>query len=244
MTALRFLVLVLMVTAFAAPAFAAEEEKAAPAAEETKAAEEKPAEEAKSDEAATGRKAPSESAKKMFKSISKFAMNLKPPEMQHFYLTYNNYNLLKTVETVRGDVGNAVDACSKNNPDMEDKLRGRYQKWSDALEPVYKESEANLNNMIIAQEYAKPEEIESIFKQVDATRDEAESQFEKIPVTTPEACDYMLGKMDETQESMLSLLRATLISYPQSIPGFVPPAAGEEKPQENAPPEAEEDKKG
>jgi hypothetical protein len=240
MIALRLFVLAFALIVFAAPVMAedtAPEEGKAP---EAAAAEEKPAEEAKEAETSSGRKAPSESAKKMYKSISKFAMNLDPPEMQHFYLTYNNYNLLKTVETVRGDVGKAVDACAKNNPDMADKLQSRYQKWSEALEPVYKESEGNLNNMIIAQEYAKPEQIQDIFKQVDETRDEAQSQFEKIPVTTPEACDYMLGKMDETEESMLSLLRATLISYPQSIPGFVPPADGEKAPEA---PEAE-DKKG
>lgn len=241
MTALRFLLLAFALTVFAVPAMAAEDEKAPAAAETEKAAQ--PAKEEKKDEAAP--QVRSESAKKMYKSISKFAMNLEPAQMQHFYLTYNNYNLIKTVETVRGDVGKAVTACGENNPDMKDKLDSRYKKWSDALEPLYKESEANLNNMMIAQDYAEPEAIKDIFKQVDATRKETQGQFEKIPVTTPEACDYMLGKMDETQDTMLSLLRATLISYPQSIPGFVPPAAGEEKPAEKpAAPEAEEDKKG
>lgn len=208
MTLLRLLA-VLMI--FTAPAFA-EEKADAPKPEE--AIQEAPAD--------TGREPTSESAKRMYKSISKFALNLKPPEMQHFYLTYNNYNLIRTVDVVREDVGNAVKACGENNPEIKDKIEKRFGKWSEALKPVYEEAEAHLDNMIIAQEYAKPEEIKKILDQVDETREESQRRFEKIPVTTPEACEYMLAKMDETQETMLSLLRATLVSYPQSLPGYVP----------------------
>lgn len=138
-------------------------------------------------------------------------------EKKHFYLGYSNYNLQGTVKMVQADVKNAIEACGKNNPDMKPKLNERYKTWDAAIAPVMKQSEANLDNMINAQDYAPKKDILAVFKQVDDAREKSESQIEKIPVTTPEACEYLINKMDETQNSMLSLLRSTLLTVPQAF---------------------------
>ncbi|GJL85469.1 MAG: hypothetical protein DHS20C02_12440 [Micavibrio sp.] len=158
------------------------------------------------------------SAVKMREAIKALAENLKPEERQHFATLYNNYNMVNTVKTVRSDVSEAIKACSKKNPDMKEKLGSRFAKWSEAVEPNIKESEVNINNMVFAQDYAPAQDIRNIFVLVDETRDYTASKFKKVPVTTPEACAFLLEKMDDTQSTMLLLLRATLVSHPQSIP--------------------------
>ncbi len=178
-------------------------------------------------------------AKDMYKTISAFSQKLDESQMRHFFTAYSNYNLIATVKTIRSDVSAAIDACSENNPDMKEDLHERFGVWKGAVGPLIKDAEGNMNNMLLAQDYSGPEEIKHIFELVDETREYTASQFEKIPVTTPEACEFLLNKMDETQESMLSLLQRTLISYPQ----IFPPEDIEslESPHEESPHEANED---
>lgn len=152
------------------------------------------------------------------KLLAEIAEGLDADEQKHFYLVYNNYNLIGTVKMVQGDVGNAIDACSKENPDMEKDLRARYTAWNDVVNPIITEADAHLNNMVFAQEYAKPAKIREVFKGIDGTREIVNKQIEKTPVTTPDACQYLLEKMDDTEKSMAALLRQTLISIPQAFP--------------------------
>ena len=216
---LSFLFTILLLAAFAMPSisFAADE----PAYAQEKTPEQKTAEEASPMKAS---KEDPELAKQekqiedVYKLIDDLAKGLEEREQKHFYMMYSNYNLIATVEMVQADVTNAVKECGKNNPDMKEAMDQRFDDWKSALKPVLEEAHANVNNMMEAQEYAKTSEIKKIFKQLDKTRVKVNSQVEKIPVTTPEACDYLRNKMDETQESMLSILKSTLISFPQAFP--------------------------
>lgn len=158
-----------------------------------------------------------------------FMKDLNRRERRHFSVLYGNYNMTKVVETVQGDVGLAVDKCGEDNPDMKEKLKTRYKDWKAAIKPVLTEAGANVNNMVFAQEYAKPAEIRKFFKLIDKTREEHEKQIEKIPVTTPEACQHLLEKMDETQENLIHLLEATLISLPQALQAEDEEAIAKEK---------------
>lgn len=155
---------------------------------------------------------------KIYKMVMALILSKSQAEQKHFFMAYTNYNLIQTVKTVQSHVGNAIDECSETNPDMENNLRARYGQWNDAVNPVINDAEIHLNNMILAQEYASPEEIQEIFAQVDTTREQTQSEIEKIPVTTPEACTYLLEKMDETQDNMISLLKNALLSFSQVFP--------------------------
>ncbi|MCF8495745.1 MAG: hypothetical protein K9G62_03660 [Alphaproteobacteria bacterium] len=155
---------------------------------------------------------------KIYNMVINLIMKKKPAEQKHFFMTYTNYNIIETVKIVQKDVGNAIDKCGENNPDMKENLDTRYKSWNDAVNPIIKDAEANLHNMMLAQDYAKKQDIEAIFKEVDDTRDRTQSEIEKIPVTTPEACKYLLEKMDETQTNMVELLKNTLLSFSQVFP--------------------------
>lgn len=159
-----------------------------------------------------------EAAQAVYDMTSELMKKLEERDQQHFFMTYSNYNLIETVKVVRGDVSNAINECSKNNPDMESELRGRFQAWNGAVDPLLDEAKGNLNNMVIAQDYVPEKDIRAIFNAIDTARKETSARMEKVPVTTQEACEYLLEKMDETQESMVSILRSTLVSFPQTFP--------------------------
>ena len=143
--------------------------------------------------------------------------NLEAREKNHLYIIYTNYNMIATVTTVRTDVQNAIVQCSLNNTEMQADLDARFAQWDSAIATVMKEARGNLNNMVLAQDYAPKAKIDELFAAVDTVRSYNNSQIEKIPVTTPEACTYLLNKMDETQETMIQLLRNTLTLYPRTF---------------------------
>lgn len=154
----------------------------------------------------------------LYDRLKEVAENLSPAEKKHFYLIYNNYNLIGAVKMVEGDVGAAVKACGKANPDIAEKLDKRYAAWKGAIDPVIGEAEDNLNNMVIAQDYTPKAKIKSLFKAADDTRKATNDKIDKVPVTSPDACNYLHDKMDDTQKDLTRMLRETLISIPQSVP--------------------------
>ncbi len=140
--------------------------------------------------------------------------NLDVNDAQHFAVMYSNYMIYSAVKAVREDVGGAVDQCSENNPDMAKDINSRYEAWNKNVGDMMEEADSNLNNMALSQTYMSQEEVKTLFGLVDETRRANSSRFETTPVTTPEACEFMLSKMDETEESMKHMLQATLVSYP------------------------------
>lgn len=206
--------------------FAEDEAKA----EETKVEEEKTAEEKKQerqenidaaqaevDVKPEGIKEPSPKLKKLNKDLRDLTIDLKKNDRRHFFMIYNNHNMISTVKYVRDQVSEAIDACSETNPDMEQALRDRYKIWTDAVNEGIKDAEAQRDNMVIAQDYTKASKIRGIMRQSDDIRDETNDAVESVPVTTPEACEYLLNKMDETQANMLGILKAALVTLPQAI---------------------------
>ena len=149
--------------------------------------------------------------------ITSYMKNFTQQEAQHFFMIYTNYTIISMVNTVRKDVGGAVEQCIENNPDMETELDSRFTKWDEGLAATLEESETNLQGMISAQNYMPATEFEMLFSLVDETRTIENTEFKKIPVTTPEACQFVLSKMDETGDGMNHLLRLTLVSYPQIL---------------------------
>ncbi len=149
--------------------------------------------------------------------IEALVNRIKDEEKKHFFLIYNTYNLLSTVEVVRSDVEEAIEQCGDKNADMKGELNQRFDEWDDAIETVMDEANDNLDNLVIAQDYAKKKEIKHIFKSLDEAREATDSRFQKIPVTSSEACAALNKKMDGTQENLLKLLRSTLVSFPQAV---------------------------
>ena len=146
-----------------------------------------------------------------------FMKDLDKTGQRHFSVLFGNYNLIQVVESVRESVDEAIDGCADANPDMKDALETRYDQWDAALKPVMKEANANVDNMVIAQDYAEPNKIRSYLKMIDKARKDQAKQVKKVPVVTPEACQGLLEEMEETEARMVQLLKTTLISLPQSM---------------------------
>lgn len=138
-------------------------------------------------------------------------------QASHFFVMYSNYSIISLVNNVEKDVGEAVQKCGETNKDLKGKYDARFETWKSAISGARQEARKNIDSMVAAQDYATKAEMDEIFGMIDKTRLEADTRFQRIPVSTPEACEFMLTKMDETEKTMDQLLRATLASYPNVL---------------------------
>ncbi len=155
--------------------------------------------------------------KELSASVSGVMKTLDQKEVFHFMVVYANYTVLSTVKAVQKDVSGAIQACGENNPSMKDDLDSRFETWKENVGTPFAEAEANINNMALAQNYISQADLQGLFAKVDKMRSYNSSNFEKTPVTSPEACEFMLSKMDETEGSMQQLLQMTMQSYPNIL---------------------------
>ncbi len=135
-------------------------------------------------------------------------------QAQHFSVMYSNYTIYSMVDAVRTDVQNASNACAENNKDMATAVLDRFARWDGNVSSTMKDAYANIEALSLAQTYMPQSDVKTFFGLISATRQENSSRFETVPVTTPEACEFMMSKMDETEDSMIHMLRATMISFP------------------------------
>jgi len=149
--------------------------------------------------------------------VSRTIRKLDQREMTHFLAMFTNYNVFSIVKAVQDDIQDAVNRCADNNKDMATDVRGKYTAWNDNVGDVMQEADANIKNMSLAQNYISQAELNIIFGLVDEVRAVNSSRFESTPVTTPEACEFMMSKMDETQENMQQMLKVSLQSYPNLL---------------------------
>ncbi len=149
--------------------------------------------------------------------VGSVAKSLSLEDANHFFVMYTNYNVYSMVKAVRDDVSDAVQACSENNKSMADDLKSKFDGWETEVGGALEASKASITNMTLAQSYLPENDVTLIFGLVDEVRAVDSSRFEKTPVTTPEACEFMMGKMDETKSTMSKMLKGTLITYPTLI---------------------------
>ncbi len=138
-------------------------------------------------------------------------------EAVHFMTMYGNYNIYSMVKAIRDDVEGAINGCIKNNKSMKDDLNDRFSDWNKNVSSSLKDTYEQVQNLALAQTYISQSELKIIFGLADEVRAVNSSRFETVPVTTPEACEFMVSKMDETERDMISMLRSTLVSYPNAV---------------------------
>ncbi|MGH1404653.1 MAG: hypothetical protein ACRBDL_10465 [Alphaproteobacteria bacterium] len=156
-------------------------------------------------------------AKALQDKVSEMVKHLSMDESKHFFVLYANYTVYSLVKAVRDDVSFAVSECSTKNPAMASGLNSRFAEWEENIGSLMKESYTNIESLGMAQTYIPQSELKLIFNLIEEVRAQDSSQFEKIPLTTPEACQFMLSKLDETQQSMQQMLQLTLVSYPNVL---------------------------
>lgn len=145
--------------------------------------------------------------------IISISQGLEQKEFAHFMVIYSSYAMINMVLDVQDDVGNAVKACNENNPDMEDKIDARFKEWNKVVGEALENAETNVGNMTLAQDYIPQSELKELNALVRATRQETAMKFQKVPVSTPEACEFMLTKMDDTQNTMVGLLDKAIENF-------------------------------
>lgn len=144
--------------------------------------------------------------KKIEKMTEDLGKQLDEPALKHLYYIREGFGATRVVQMVRKDVGEAVKACGKDNPDMKTAIDDQFSSWTKAVDPVVKEKQVLMEKAIAEQTYAKPKEIKDYLKLIEQAGEYANKQIDKQIVTTPEACESLRGSMVETQDVVSKLL--------------------------------------
>ena len=165
--------------------------------------------------------------------VKTLTKDLSPVETGHFERIYSTHSLIGTVKSVRKNVETGIIRCGENNPGMKTIMDERFTGWDGAVTPLLEEAQGNLNNMIIAQDYADKKDIDAVLNTLDDMRKHAENTIDRVPVSTPEACLALQNTMDDTQDNMLKILRSTLITLPKSYHDDHAQDGAKDNPDEN-----------
>lgn len=130
---------------------------------------------------------------------------------QIFFILRNKDSVIRAVETVKRDVGNAVEACSENNKDMADKMNERFDQWTGVIDPILSDAKKFLEVELKEQEAFHIPDYRHITDLNDKAYKFSESQVKKTPVTTPKACQGLLDSMDRTEEELINILQDALL---------------------------------
>lgn len=136
---------------------------------------------------------------------------LSDEEKEIFLVLRSKHGVIRTVDVVHRDVGNAVKGCGKDNPDMKDEIYSRFAQWERAVLPIINTAEKFLKTEIDEQTVVTPKDFRKVLKMNDAAFDYTESKVEKQIVTDEAACRKLLQSMDRTEDHMVSLLQDMLL---------------------------------
>lgn len=136
---------------------------------------------------------------------------LSDKDKESFFILRNKYSIIRTIGVVERDIGNAVKACSKENPDMKDKMNQRFSEWKSSVNPIIDAAKKQLDKDLEAQKIVDVKEAKKVFKLNDAAFEYSEKQITKKPVSSKEACEGLLASMNDTENNMIGLLQETLL---------------------------------
>lgn len=209
-----FLVSALIGFTFLTPATAHAQSKEAPKAESPA---EKPAEK-KVDlkapvktQAQSAKAGPTGKLKEWMDAENKLIDPLSDKDKESIFILRNKHSMMKVTRVVEKDIENAVESCSKNNPDIKDKMNARFKQWQSAVNPILDNAEKQLEKDIEAQKIVDADAFEDMLDLHDEAYEEGEKQTVKQPVTTKEACEGLLASMDNTEDNMIQILQQTLL---------------------------------
>lgn len=132
-----------------------------------------------------------------------------------FFVMRNKHSVIRSVRVVRRDVGKAVKACGKENPDLKQPMADRFKQWENAVVPVLDLADKYLKEEIDTQKIVFPSDFRHVLKLNDKAFEFGEEQIEKEVVTSKEACENLMESMDRTEDKMVDLLQDMLL--PESV---------------------------
>lgn len=130
---------------------------------------------------------------------------------ERFLIMRNKHSVIRTIKLVERDVGAAVKACGKNNPDMKKDMDGRFKDWQNAVHPILKDAQRFLDKEIEEQQLVYPSDFRHVLKMNDKAYEYTEKQVVKEVVSSEDACKKLLASMDRTEDQLVQLLQDILI---------------------------------
>jgi hypothetical protein len=150
-------------------------------------------------------------------------------DLEALYHIRESFGITRSVSVVFDMVSKTASICSEENPGIKERMAGRLEEWQGAVKAVLDESEEKIQLAIDNQKFIDPAEIRDYLRLIKAAADFTNSQIEKIPVTTEEACKGLLASMDDTEENLLRIMKE--LQIPDDIVN--PSRDEEEASQEN-----------
>lgn len=136
-------------------------------------------------------------------------------DKESIFVMRNKYSVIRVIGVVERDIGNAVSACGKANPDMKIAIEKRFSEWQNAVNPVIETAKKQLESDIEKQTIVDKAEFKKVLKLNDEAYQYGEKQVTKTPVSSKEACEDLIESMDDTESDMIELLQETLL--PESV---------------------------
>lgn len=130
---------------------------------------------------------------------------------ESFFILRNKHSMMRAVEMVRRDIGQAVKACSKENKDMKKDMNARFDQWKNAVNPILKEAKNFLELELKEQTAFHVQDYRHVMALNDKAYKFSESKIKKTPVTTKEACQGLLESMDRTEDNLINILQDVLL---------------------------------
>lgn len=136
---------------------------------------------------------------------------LSAKDQESFFILRNKYSVIRVVGVVERDVGAAVKACGKANPDMKDQMSARFKQWQGAVNPIIDTAKKTFDKDIESQKIVPVKDARNVLVLSDKAFEYSDKLTTKQPVTSKEACQKLLASMDRTEDKMIELLEATLL---------------------------------
>ncbi len=134
---------------------------------------------------------------------------LTPDQAQYLYEIRVSFGHIYSVGIATDQVKEAVKACSDNNPDLKEPMQTRYKEWNGAITDEKNKADKALKDAIKRQPFRPAARVNTLLKKVDAAFKERDALVERVPVSSPEACQRLLESMDDTQEQMVDFMQET-----------------------------------
>lgn len=136
---------------------------------------------------------------------------LEPAQAQYIYNIRQEFGIIRSVQVVRTDVEKAVESCSTENPDIKEKISGRFQAWNDTIVPKLAVADVALKDAIQRQTFRPTVRVSMLLDHVQEAFEERDAQIKKVPVTSLDSCNSLLASMDTTEENLQKLLDETIV---------------------------------
>lgn len=130
---------------------------------------------------------------------------------QTFFVLRTKHSTIRAIETVRRDIGNAVEACSVKNSELKNEITERFDEWKASVNPILDDARKYLDQELQEQQAFHRTDYDHIIKLNDKAYKFSDEQVKKTPVTEKKACEQLIRSMDRTEDNLISLLQDILI---------------------------------